>query len=133
MYLKPVEEDDPLLMVDIEEDVYDSIEDDEEEESFKQNKRISQTRNDRSPNGDISNIPESSNSSASNTMATAFEAADVTPEEYANLQQELIALRSTLDKKNAALENMLADMNNMKSVTSFPWLWYLPNGERSSF
>ena len=34
-------------------------------------------------------------------MATAFEAADVTPEEYANLQQELIALRSTLDEKNA--------------------------------
>ena len=113
-YLKPVEEDDPLLMVDIEEDSYDSIEDEEEEESFGQNKKGSLIRNDRSSNGNISNNPESTNSSASNIMVTS---AEVAPEEYANLQQELISLRSRLDEKNAELASMLADMNSMKSVT----------------
>jgi len=43
--------------------------------------------------------------------------AEVAPEEYANLQQELISLRSRLDEKNAELASMLADMNSMKSVT----------------
>ena len=116
-YLKPVEEDDPLLMVDIEEDVYDSIEDEEEEEILTQDKKNSVARSKRSPNGHISTIPESTSSSVSNLMISPSDGVDVTPEEHANLQQELILLRSKLEEKNTELECLLADMNSMKSVT----------------
>ena len=113
-YLKPVEEDDPLLMVDIEEDIYDSIEDEDEEESFSQNKNSPFSRN-KSPNDNISTISESINSPSNRIISN--EDSNITPEEYGNLQQELMTLRSQINDKNSELECLLADMNSMKSVT----------------
>ena len=116
-YLKPVEEDDPLLMIDIEEDVYDSIEDEEEEESYAQcSTKSALLRNERSPNSNASTAPESSNSSNVGFEGTTG-VAEVEIEGYQNMRQELMILRSKLEQKNTDFETLMADMDHMKTVT----------------
>ena len=120
-YLKPVVEDDPLLMVDIEEDVYDSIEDDEDEESFTvgNKKRSTTSRCEKSPYRNASITPDSSNSSTNGFKSAKSSSGmvEITQEEYENMQQNLTLLRSKLEERNAQFESMLADMDQMRSVT----------------
>ena len=117
-YLKPIEEDDPLLMIDIEEDVYDSVEDEEDEESYAQctTKSSALLRNERSPNSNASTAHESSNSSNVGFEGTSGVVA-VEIEGYENMREELLILRSKLEQKNTDFETLLADMDHMKSVT----------------
>ena len=42
---------------------------------------------------------------------------EITQEEYENMQQNLTLLRSKLEERNAQFESMLADMDQMRSVT----------------
>ena len=121
-YLKPVVEDDPLLMIDIEEDVYDSIEDDEDEEAYLQGskQRSSSSRCDRSTHSNTSVVPESTSSSNAAFEVTPSSSSgimDVASDEYENMKQQLIILRSKLEERNAEFETVLADMDHMKVVT----------------
>ena len=118
-FLKPVEEDDPLLMIDIEEDIYDSVEDEEEEDVYNQDNKSKSViiRRERSPSDKALHQPESSNSSTSGFEPNSSRAAEVSMEEYENMLQELKNLRSKLEERNKDFDTLLSDMDHMKVVT----------------
>ena len=119
-YLKPVIEDDPLLMLDIEEDIYDSIEDDEDEESYLHGskKKLVTSRCEKSTHSHFSVIPEcSSSTKALEPTSSSSGVIEVASEEYENMQQQVTILRSKLEERNADFEALLSDMDHMKVVT----------------
>ena len=121
-YLKPIEEDDPLLMIDIEEDVYDSIEDEEEEDLYSSSSKSksAQSRSEKISSGNPSSMAESSNSSSLGyevTTSLATGSVDISVAEYENLKEEILMLRSKMQERNKDFENLLSDMDHMKAVT----------------
>jgi len=112
-YMKPTLADDPLLMVDIDEDVSD-LDEDEESELKKLSSSDDKDSDDAATEEDTA---ATAANAAAATPTRSSTAAQQQQQSVEDLQETLAILRRQLELKNEQLEEALSDMDKMRNVT----------------